>query len=220
MGLPTLMLLQALVSLAPTIENVRVLSGSTEYRVPRTEYQAPDANNRDRGLPYSVLGTRYSPADTLRPRAVSLSDGYYTRLDIHRYASYATLPLFLIEYLAGQKLLEKGSAAPLWAERVHKPAAYAVAGVFTLNTVTGLLNLAEASKMPQGKKRRWVHSILMLAADAGFIYGVSVAPSTAKIDARIASGKVGGWTPHKISTVASMGVATVGYLLMYLDKGD
>jgi hypothetical protein len=220
MGLPALMLAQALVSLAPTIENVRVLSGRTEYRIPGTEYQAPDANDRSLGLPYAVLGTRYSLVDTLRPRAVNLSDGYYTRLDIHRYASYATLPLFLIEYLAGQKLLEKGSAAPLWAERVHKPAAYAVAGVFTLNTVTGLLNLAEASKVPQGKKRRWVHSILMLAADAGFIYGVSVAPSTAKIDARIASGKVGGWTPHKISTVASMGVATVGYLLMYLDKGD
>lgn len=213
MGLPALILAQALVSLAPTIENVRVLSGSAEY-------QAPDADVRDLGLTYSELGTRYSLPDTLRPQAVSLSDGYYTRLDIHRYASYATLPLFLIEYLAGQKLLEKGSAAPLWAERVHKPAAYAVAGVFTLNTVTGLLNLAEASKVPQGKKRRWVHSILMLAADAGFIYGVSVAPSTAKIDARIASGKVGGWTPHKISTVASMGVATVGYLLMYLDKGD
>jgi hypothetical protein len=225
MGLPALVLAQALVSLAPTIENVSLLPARTEYRVPSTEYLGGAAGHllasedEGPGLPYSVLGTRYSPSDTGR-RAVSLSDGYYTRLDIHRYASYATLPLFLIEYLAGQKLLEKGSAAPLWAERVHKPAAYAVAAVFTVNTVTGLLNLAEASKVPQGKKRRWVHSVLMLAADAGFIYGVSVAPSTAKIDARIASGKVGGWTPHKISTVASMGVATVGYLLMYLDKGD
>ena len=224
MGLPALVLAQALVSLAPTIENVSVLPASTEYRVPSAQYRVPGAkyrvpNAKDLRLPYSVLGTRY-PQDSVRRRAVSLSDGYYTRLDIHRYASYATLPLFLIEYLAGQKLLEKGSAAPLWAEKLHKPAAYAVAGVFTLNTVTGLLNLAEAAKVPQGRKRRWVHSVLMLAADAGFIYGVSVAPSTAKIDARIASGKVGGWTPHKISTVASMGIATVGYLMMYLGKGD
>jgi len=227
MGLPALVLAQALVSLAPSIENVRVLSGTTGYRVPGAEYQQSSADDRLPGagdpslhVAYSVLGTRYVLEDTLRPRAVSLSDGYYTRLDIHRYASYVTLPLFLIEYLAGQKLLEKGSAAPLWAEKLHKPAAYVVAGVFTVNTVTGLLNLAEASKVPQGKKRRWIHSVLMLAADAGFIYGVSVAPSTAKIDARIASGKVGGWTPHKIATVASMGVATAGYLLMYLDKGD
>lgn len=226
MGLPALMLAQALVSLSPTIENVSVLPSSGEYRVPRTDYpgasadyRLPSADDPDLHLRSSVVGPRYA-IDTLRPRSVSLSDGYYTRLDIHRYAGYATLPLFLIEYLAGQKLLEQGSAAPLWAERVHKPAAYAVAGIFTVNTVTGLLNLAEASKVPQGKKRRWVHSALMIAADVGFIYGASVAPSTAKIDARIASGKVGGWTPHKISTVASMGVATVGYLLMYLDKGD
>jgi hypothetical protein len=212
MGLPALVLAQALVSLAPTIENVRLLQAPAGYRVPRTEYATPG--------PAPAPDLRYTLPDTVQRRAVTLSEGYYTRLDIHRYAGYAILPLFLVEYLAGQQLLTKGSEAPLWAEKVHKPAAYAVAGIFTLNTVTGLINLAEASKVPQGKKRRWVHSVLMLAADVGMIYGVSVAPSTAQIDERIAGGTVGGWTPHKIATVASMGVATVGYLLMYLDKGD
>lgn len=209
MGLPALVLAQALVSLAPTVENTSLLA-SVVTTAPVTFEDSP--------VFAPEAGWFTESSDTVRSGAISLSDGYYTRLDIHRYAGYATLPLFAIEYLAGQKLLEKGSQAPLWAEKVHKPAAYLVAGVFTLNTVTGLMNLAEASKVPQGRKRRWVHSIMMLAADAGFIYGATVAPSTAKIDARIASGKRGGWTPHKAATVASMGVSTFAYLMMYIWK--
>jgi hypothetical protein len=210
MGLPAFVLAQALVSLAPTVDNTSLLAPAVAVRSfsPVPAFTAGDLE-AVRLIP---------PGDTVRPKAIQLSDGYYTRLDIHRYAGYATLPLFAIEYLAGQKLLEKGSAAPLWAEKVHKPAAYLVAGVFTLNTVTGVMNLAEASKVEQGRKRRWIHSIMMLAADAGFIYGVSVAPSTSKIDARIAAGKRGGWTPHKAATVASMGVATFSYLMMYIWK--
>jgi hypothetical protein len=203
MGLPAMLLAQTLVSLAPTMENVRLLPVGQAYTAPRL-----------------ATGAGLVIPDTARRRAISLSDGYYTRLDIHRYVGYAMLPLFLVEYVAGQKLLTRGSAAPLWAEKVHKPAAYAVAGVFTINTVTGLLNLVEAGKIPEGRKRRLVHSALMLAADVGLIYGIAVAPSTAKIDARIASGKVGGWTPHKIATVSSMGVATIGYLMMYLTRPD
>jgi hypothetical protein len=212
MGLPALILAQALVSFAPTLENVHALPPGSGYRFPLAavgEWNGAWVPSSEPSVP-----------DSVRHRAVTLSDAYYTRLDIHRYAGYAALPLFAIEYAAGEKLLNHGSAAPLWAEKVHKPVAYLVAGVFTVNTVTGLLNLAEASKVAQGRKRRWWHSVLMLAADGGFIYGASVAPTTAKIDARIAAGKRGGWTPHKISTVASMGVATIGYLMMYLDKGD
>lgn len=213
MGLPALILAQTLVSFAPTMENVHALPPGGAYFVPLAEAETPIG-----ALP--PPGGLSTAPDSVRHRAITLSDGYYTRLDIHRYAGYAVLPLFAIEYLAGEKLLQHGSAAPLWAEKVHKPAAYLVAGVFTLNTITGLLNLAEASKVPQGRQRRWVHSVMMLAADAGFVYGAAVAPTTAKIDARIAAGKRGGWTPHKISTVASMGVATIAYLMMYVEKGD
>jgi len=211
MGLPAVFLAQALVSLAPTVENASILA-PVVAALPQPPILLPPAA--------SSGGLVFTLPDTVRRQAVSLSDGYYARLDIHRYAGYAMLPLFAIEYFAGQKLLEEGSGAPLWAEKVHKPAAYLVAGVFTLNTVTGLWNLAEASKVETGRQRRWIHAILMLAADVGFIYGASVAPSTAKIDERIANGTRGGWTPHKISTVASMGVATVGYLMMYLWKGE
>ncbi len=209
MGFTAAVLAQALVSLAPTVANTSILAPVVA---------PPPWVGFETAPPVPELGLILP--DTLRPQAVSLSDGYYTRLDVHRYAGYTMLPLFAIEYFAGQKLLEQGSAAPLWAEKVHKPAAYLVAGLFTLNTVTGLWNLAEASKVEQGKKRRLVHAILMLAADAGFIYGAAVAPSTAQIDQRIADGKRGGWTKHKIATVTSMGVATVGYLMMYLWKSE
>ena len=40
-----------------------------------------------------------------RRRAIQYSDAYYTRLTIHRYASYAELPLFAAEYALGQRIL-------------------------------------------------------------------------------------------------------------------
>jgi hypothetical protein len=153
-----------------------------------------------------------------RPKAIEYSDAYYTRLMIHRYASYAVLPLFVVEYVAGEKLLQQGSRAPLWAEKVHKPAAIALGGLFLVNTVTGVWNLVESRNDPTGRSRRTVHAIMMLAADAGFAVAAQLAPSTRKIDARIASGTVGGWTPHKTVAVASIGVATIGDVMMWLWK--
>jgi hypothetical protein len=212
MSLPALILAQALVSLAPTLENVRVLQVGTEYRVSSSEFQVADTRSWELGTPVSL-------ADSVRrPRAISLSDGYYSRLNLHRAAGYATLPLFAIMYFSGQQELKKGSAAPLWADKAHKPAAYLLAGVFTLNTVTGVMNLAEAGKLKQGKTRRWVHSVMLLAADAAMIYGVAKAPSISQVDDRIAAGKTGGWTPHKSFTFASMSLATVGYLMMFVWK--
>jgi hypothetical protein len=211
MGLSALLLVQALTSLAPTLANVSSLPLSHELESQRIVLPAAGPPEPDFLMP-AVTGPQQ--------QAIRLSDGYYTRLDIHRYAGYAVIPLFVLEYVAGQKLLTKGSEAPLWAEKVHKPAAYAVAGIFTLNTVTGLWNFVEAGKVKQGKKRRTWHTVLMLAADAGFIYSAAKAPSTSKIDARIAAGKVGGWTPHKASAIASMSVSTLAYLMMYGWKGE
>ncbi len=36
--------------------------------------------------------------DTERTVAIEYSDGYYTRATVHKYASYATLPLFVLQY--------------------------------------------------------------------------------------------------------------------------
>jgi hypothetical protein len=208
MGLSALILAQALVSLAPTIANVRSLPAAATLPV------AVVLDDRA-GVP--GVGALI-PDSVRRHRAVMLSDGYYKRLDVHRIIGYGTLPLFVLEYLGGQKELEKGSAAPLWADKLHKPAAYLLAGAFTVNTVTGIWNLAEASRVQQGKPRRWVHSVLMLASDAALVYGISKAPTVRQIDARLAAGKHGGFTPHKSFTLASMSLATVGYLMMYIWK--
>jgi hypothetical protein len=216
MGLPALILAQALVSLAPTLENVRTLQPSAEdqgqFRVPGSELQVLRTGNPEPGTLLVV------PDSLRRHRAVTLSDGYYARLDIHRFAGYATLPLMAVTYFSGRQELAHGSAAPLWADKSHKPAAYLLAGVFALNTVTGVMNLAEASPVRQGKTRRWVHSIMMLAADAAMVYGIARAPSLDAVDARLAAGKRGGWTPHKFGTVTSMSLATVGYLMMFVWK--
>jgi hypothetical protein len=210
MGLPVLILAQALVSFAPTLSNVRTL--------PETA-MSPVAIAVDNGSDRLYAGAASLLPDSVRRhRAVMLSDGYYKRLDVHRIIGYGVLPLFLLQYLSGQQELEKGSAAPLWADKVHKPAAYLLAGAFTVNTVTGLWNLAAASKVQRGKTRRWVHSVVMLASDAAMVYGVAKAPTIQKIDARIAAGKRGGWTPHKAFTITSMGLATVGELMMYIWK--
>lgn len=216
MSIPVLLLAQTVVSFTPTITNARALPATlVTYDVTLPAgFEAAAAPTGYR------LATIDLAADTALRQSIDLSDGYYTRLDIHRYASYATLPLFAIEAIAGQKLLEEGSSAPLWAEKVHKPAAYLVAGVFAVNTITGLLNYGEAKKVRQGKKRRTVHTILMLASTAGFIYSGTQAPSTSDVDERIANGTRGGWTRHKASAWASMGVATVGYLMMYVWRGD
>lgn len=215
MSIPVLLLAQ-IASLTPTIDNSRALPATLlayQVTLPAAEGDVPTPSGYR-------LGTIDLAGDTAIRQSVDLSDGYYTRLDIHRYASYATLPLFAIEAIAGQKLLEQGSNAPLWAEKVHKPAAYLVAGIFTVNVVTGLMNYGEAKKIRQGRKRRNLHTILMLTSTAGFIYSGIKAPSTSDIDDRIAAGKRGGWTQHKAAAWASMGVATIGYLMMYVLKGD
>ncbi len=212
MSLPVLLLAQ-IVSLTPTVNNTRALpSDLLAYEVTLPAASA--------AAPVYQLGSLDLAGDPPPQQSINLTDAYYARLDVHRWVSYATLPLFAVQAIAGQKLLEQGSDAPLWAENVHKPAAYLLAGIFTINTVTGLLNYGESKKLKQGRKRRLVHTALMLASDVGFIYSGIHAPSTSDIDERIAAGKRGGWTPHKVSAWASMGVATVGYLMMYIVKGD
>lgn len=213
MTLPALLLAQTLLSLPPRLTTL-----------PRYEAQLPAVAVAP-GAPVlteaatAVLFPLPAPSDSVRRRrAVRLSYSYYRRLDLHRWAGYAVPPLLFVEVLAGEKLLKEGSEAPLWAEKSHKPIAYALAGIFTFNAVTGVWNLVEAGKVESGKNRRWVHSILMLASSAGFIYAAQIAPSTADIDARIAAGKRGGWTPHKKAAVASIGLATVAHAMMFIWK--
>ena len=45
-----------------------------------------------------------------RPIAFEYSDGYHTRMKIHKYASFATIPVFAAQYAVGQELYD-GSAS-------------------------------------------------------------------------------------------------------------
>lgn len=118
-----------------------------------------------------------APADSAqqgrRPRAIELSDAYETRLKIHRIASYATIPLFATQLVAGNALYHAdagGSPRPAWASSIHRPIAYALGGLFAVNSVTGAMNWWETRHQGQGRTWRTIHAALMLASDAGFAY--------------------------------------------------
>jgi len=105
-----------------------------------------------------------------RPRVVEVSDWYSRRLTIHRYVSYSIIPVFGAQYLAGKQLYDKSRDAPTWAKTTHRVGATMLAGMFTVNTVTGLWNLLDSREVPQGRALRYAHALMMLTADAGFTY--------------------------------------------------
>jgi hypothetical protein len=150
-------------------------------------------------------------ADTTRPRSIELSQGYYTRLGIHRVASYVTLPLFAGEYLLGERLLDDDDDAPGWVKPAHTGVALALGGLFVTNTVTGVWNLWEARHVPEGRGRRILHTALMLAADAGFLYTASLAGDAKDSDS--------GARKHRNAAIASISVATVSTVMMWFWKG-
>jgi hypothetical protein len=151
--------------------------------------------------------------DTVRrPRAIEYSDAYNVRLTIHRYASYAELPLFVTEYFVGNKVLkdERASNNRSSLKGLHGALATGLEALFAVNTVTGLWNLYESRHDPAGRTRRIIHSIAMLAADAGFLYTASIAEDAKRTDA--------GANKHRNAAVASMSVATAATLMMWLWK--
>lgn len=142
-----------------------------------------------------------------RPMAVAYSDAYYTRLKIHRWLSYTELPVFGAEYVLGQKLIDNPTDG---VRHAHQVVAGALGALFVVNTVTGVWNLKEAwSSMPQ-RKLVVAHSVLMLAADAGFV-ATGVLASNARHS-------VNGRNQHRDVAIASMGVATASTVMMWLRR--
>jgi hypothetical protein len=156
-----------------------------------------------------------APQDTGRQRAIEHSDFYYKRLAVHRYASYATVPLFVTEYFLGQSLFnnpgEGGST-----KSAHSVVAGAIAVLFGVNTVTGVWNLWDSRHDEDGRTRRYLHSFLMLAADAGFVWTGATAPGERE--------RLGGATldsrrrKHRTIAIASMGVSLASYGMMLIWK--
>ena len=144
-----------------------------------------------------------------RPRAVEVSDWYSRRLTIHRYLSYTVIPIFAAQWAAGNQIYTQGREAPDWAKTTHRAGASALAGIFTVNTVTGVWNLWESRSAPQGRTLRTVHALSMLAADAGFTYaGVKLSKEAeTDFDKR---------RLHRTIALSSMAVAVVSGVSMKL----
>ena len=137
------------------------------------------------------------------------SDAYHTRLKIHKISSFTYLPLVAAQGVLGKMLYDN----PTPARRTwHKSVAFGIGGLFAVNSVTGTWNLIEGRKDPNGRKRRVVHSILMLASDAGFLATALARPSNRQSPATYLDDR----STHRALAITSISAATVGYLIMLL----
>jgi hypothetical protein len=151
--------------------------------------------------------------DTLRKRrrAVSYSDAYYTRLQIHRYGSYVELPVFAAEWWLGNKLTSTDEIPGSWVKPTHATVAGVLGALFTVNTVTGVWNLYESRHDTEDRALVWSHSALMLASDAGFAI-TGLLADNAKRSTRDAN-------RHRDAALVSMGLGTAGTVLMWAVRG-
>jgi hypothetical protein len=143
-----------------------------------------------------------------RPRSIEYSDWYARRLEIHKVASYTELPLFAAEYYLGQKLLNGDGTDS--QKNMHQLVAGGLGVLFTVNTVTGVWNLYESRQDPSDRKRKYVHSALMLASDAGFAWAGAIGGG-AKNSASTRS-------LHKNIAIGSMAMSTIGTAMMWFWK--
>jgi hypothetical protein len=112
------------------------------------------------------------PADqTLHPVAIEHSDAYQTRAKIHKYASFATLPLFATELWLGQSVFNAPPGGAGSKKGAHIAVGSGIIGLFAVNTVTGAWNMfgGEGRQEKEGRTLRLVHGLLMMAADGGFL---------------------------------------------------
>jgi hypothetical protein len=155
-----------------------------------------------------ITVTPQSPAPILQP--IEYSHAYKTRLKIHKISSFAMLPLFGTELVLGQSLYDGNGGDS--KKGAHAAVGVAIGALFGVNTVTGVWNLWEGRKDPHGRTRRIVHSVLMLAADAGFTITAALAPESEH--GNIQDGR----SAHRTAAIASVGLGTAGYLLMLFGR--
>jgi hypothetical protein len=170
---------------------------------------APPPSVRD--LPVGVTYRATPDTVLVRPRrkALQLSDAYGTRLAIHKWASYATLPLFAAQAVVGERLYrdqQNGLARSHSMVVTHDAVAVGLGALFAVNTVTGGLNWWETRHDGTGRAWRTAHALLMLAADGGFAATASMGSS-----ARYAQADR---DRHKTWAIGSASVALASYLMM------
>jgi len=164
----------------------------------------------------AVAGTDTRATDTVtqRRRAVEYSDWYYKRLTIHKVASYTTIPLFVTEYILGNKLFDGDASSSV--KSAHSAVATGIGVLFGVNTVTGAWNWWDSRHESEGRARRTTHAVLMLAADAGFVATAALAPENEEGD--FGQGYNDDRSKHRAVAITSMGVSLASYLMMYLWK--
>lgn len=116
-----------------------------------------------------------TPQRRKRVLALVYSDAYGTRVMWHRWFSYAIIALFDAQYVLGEKLMEGQRGTSDRVKHGHRAIATATAGLYTFSTVTGSWKLGEGRHDPSGRTRKRVHAALFAAADAGFVYGATLA---------------------------------------------
>lgn len=148
-----------------------------------------------------------------RPVAVTHSKAFEVRSKIHKFASYATMPLFVAQYIVGQKLYDgTGSES---ARSAHGALVVGMAGLFAVNSVTGVWNLWEERHEPQGRAKRWIHGLMMLGAGAGFVATGATAPDDDDDGGGVASSNR---SLHRNLAIGSMGVSAASYLFMFFTR--
>ena len=170
---------------------------------------APDTLARDTAA--APVMHAPSDADTVRrrPKAVEVTDAYALRLKIHYYTAFTTIPFFVLQSVSGNQLYQSGGKDPAWASNLHGLSAAGLGTAFTINTVTGLWNLWDSRSNPDGRVKRWLHSGLLLASDAGFAYAGIKLGDEAK---RSQSAR----DEHRKVAYISMSSALVGYGIMLI----
>jgi hypothetical protein len=154
------------------------------------------------------------PAPQLPPRLSPYSRAYELRQDIHKYASYATLPLFAAEYALGQSLpSEPGRSGSM--RGLHAAVGTGLVGLFFLNTATGGWNLWQSRHETNHRTTRFIHGALMIASNAGFVATAASAPSHHN-----PSSFDHDRTVHRNLAIASISVGTAGYLLALFGRLD
>jgi hypothetical protein len=153
---------------------------------------------------------------TARPVAIEYSDGHLMRGKIHKYASFATLPLFATEYWLGQSLYNDPQSLTSGKRAAHGTVGAALISLFAVNSVTGVWNLLESRAAP-GHTKRLVHGLLMLASEGGLIASAASAPGHSR--SSLVNFDVNKAT-HRNIAVVSIGVGTAGYLFMLFSGGS
>ena len=122
-------------------------------------------------------------------------------------ALYGTVFGAIFSGMVGQKLLNS-TTRPGGLKAAHSLIAGAVGIVFATNTVTGVWNLWDARQDPKGRTRREIHSVLMLASDAGVLL-TAISGSNAKHS--LANART-----HRTIAISSIALSAVGTGMMWL----